>query len=379
MTAYSPSRQSDHSELREQSGRRSFMDRLLLAQTSVDYDVERRSEANLVECLLADDRTRVMLVNNGLVAVPKRARAAAPVALDCADDPAAPRPDASAPHGTVELAFAAPADVRAEFQHPGALFVYLGLDRETDPAAPYLALDITRAVDAPRNAAGDADHELGRSAVTFAQRALRDYDWVELRSFAPCASVRDAGLATSAVAVCTWHSQQRFCPACGAPVTPALAGWAQSCTNAADPGRLLFPRIEPAVITAIVDDDDRILLQHNTAWRERFCSVSAGFVEAGESLEHAVRREAHEEVGVELDEVRYLGSQPWPFPASIMLGFRAHANSTAIAVDHEEVASAQWYARDELARLVASGELELPGRASIARHMIEDWYGGPLG
>lgn len=356
-----------------------FMDRLLLAQTSIDYDVERRSEEGLIERLLADDRTRVMLVNNGLVAVPKRFGAAAPGALDCADDPAAPRPDAAAPTETVSLALVAPVDVRAEFHHPGALFVYLGLDRVTEPATAFIALDITRAVDAPRNAAADADHELGRSAVTFAQRALRDFDWVELRSFAPCASVRDAGLATSAVAVCTWHAQQRFCPACGAPVVPALSGWAQTCTNAADSGRLLFPRIEPAVITAIVDDDDRILLQHNTAWRERFCSVSAGFVEAGESLEHAVRRETREEVGIELDDVRYLGSQPWPFPASIMLGFRAHALTTNVAVDHEEVSSARWYTRDDLAQLVATGELELPGRASIARHMIEDWYGGPLG
>lgn len=135
---------------------------------------------------------------------------------------------------------------------------------------------------------------------------------------------------------------------------PALAGWAQACTNPTDADRLLFPRIEPAVITAIVDDEERILLQHNTAWRERFYSVSAGFVEAGESLEHAVRREAHEEVGVELDEVCYLGSQPWPFPASIMLGFRAHARTAEVAVDHEEVAAARWFTRKDLARAVAS-------------------------
>lgn len=160
---------------------------------------------------------------------------------------------------------------------------------------------------------------------------------------------------------------------------PALAGWAQACTNPADADRLLFPRIEPAVITAIVDDEERILLQHNTAWRERFYSVSAGFVEAGESLEHAVRREAHEEVGVELDEVCYLGSQPWPFPASIMLGFRAHARTAEVAVDHEEVAAARWFTREDLARAVASGEVELPGRASIARHMIESWYGAEIG
>lgn len=319
-----------------------FMDRLLLAQTTIDYDVDRRSEEGLIGRLLASDRTRVVIVDNGLVAVPKRFGSVTPAALDCTADPAAPRPDAEAPVGTVRLA-------------------------------------TVSAVDEPRNAAVGADHELGRSAVTFSQRALRDFDWVELRSFAPCASTHDAGLATSAVAICAWHSQQRFCPACGAPVRPALAGWAQACTNPADADRLLFPRIEPAVITAIVDDEERILLQHNTAWRERFYSVSAGFVEAGESLEHAVRREAHEEVGVELDEVCYLGSQPWPFPASIMLGFRAHARTAEVAVDHEEVAAARWFTREDLARAVASGEVELPGRASIARHMIESWYGGEIG
>lgn len=358
------------------------MDRLLLAQTTIDYDVARRGEEGFIDHLLADRRTRVMLVNNGLVAVPKRFGAAAPAAIDCTDDPAAPRPDAEVPAETVQLALLGAQDVQDEARHPGVLAVYLGLDRNVAPGeqpVPYLALDITRAVDAPRNAAADADHELGRSAITLVQRALRDFDWVELRSFAPVASTRDAGLATSAVAVCAWHAQQRFCPACGAPVRPALAGWAQVCTGADDADRLLFPRIEPAVITAIVDDADRILLQNNTAWPERFFSVSAGFVEAGESLEHAVRREALEEVGVELDEVRYLGSQPWPFPASIMLGFRAHARRADVTVDHDEVASARWFTRDDLARAVATGEVDLPGRASIARHMIEDWYGAELG
>lgn len=352
-----------------------FMAALPMSQTTIDYDVDRRGEEGLVDRLLQDDSARVVLVNNGLVAVPKRSSAAAPGALDCKDDPAAPRPDAEAPGGDVKLALLSAAEVRADACRPGCLVIYLGLDRTVQPAVPYLALDITRMSGAPRNSAEEADHEQGRSAVTFAQRALRDFDWVELRSLAPCASVRDAGLATSAVAVSTWHSQQRFCPACGHPVAPTLSGWAQTCTNPDDAGRLLFPRIEPAVITAIVDDADRILLQHNTAWRENFYSVSAGFVEAGESLEHAVRREAHEEVGAQIGEVRYLGSQSWPFPASIMLGFRAHATSTEVHVDHEEVASARWFTRAELAEAVAAGFVVLPGRASIARHLIEDWYG----
>lgn len=356
-----------------------FVERLPLAQTTIDYDVDRRGEEGLLDRLLADDRTRVVLVNRGLVAVPKHAAAAAPTALDCADDPAAPRPDAAAPTGEVALALLGSAEVRAEASRPGCLLIYLGIDRTEKPAVPYLALDITRAPDSAAPLSAGADHEQGASAVTLAQRALRDFDWVELRSLAPCASVRDAGLATSAVAVSTWHAHQRFCPACGHPVEPALAGWAQTCTGPDDGDRLLFPRIEPAVITVIVDDDDRVLLQHNAAWRPRFHSVSAGFVEAGESLEHAVRREAREEVGVELDEVGYLGSQSWPFPASIMLAFRARACGGEVRADGEEVSSVRWFTRSELAAAVARGEVELPGRASIARHMIEDWYGGPIG
>lgn len=356
-----------------------FVERLPLAQTTIDYDVDRRGEEGLLDRLLADDRTRVVLVNRGLVAVPKHAAAAAPTALDCADDPTAPRPDAAAPTGEVALALLGSAEVRAEASRPGCLLIYLGIDRSEKPAVPYLALDITRAPDSAAPLSAGADHEQGASAVTLAQRALRDFDWVELRSLAPCASVRDAGLATSAVAVSTWHAHQRFCPACGHPVEPALAGWAQTCTGPDDGDRLLFPRIEPAVITVIVDDGDRVLLQHNAAWRPRFHSVSAGFVEAGESLEHAVRREAREEVGVELDEVSYLGSQSWPFPASIMLAFRARACGGEVRADGEEVSSVRWFTRSELAAAVARGEVELPGRASIARHMIEGWYGGPIG
>lgn len=357
-----------------------FMDRLLLAQTTVDLDTARRGEEGLIERLLADGRTRAMLVNHGLVAVPKRTAGAAPGALASADDPGAPRPDAAAPTGPLALALLPAEAVRDGARCPGCLAIYLGLDRSD--GTPFIALDITRAAPAggaPAGARMHVDGDLGAPAHTpFAEAALSDFDWVELRSFAPCASARDAGLATNAVAVSAWHAGQRFCPVCGEPVAPALAGWAQVCTGASD-GRLLFPRIEPAVITAITDDEDRILLQNNAAWRRGFFSVSAGFVEAGESLEHAVRREAAEEVGVELGAVSYLGSQPWPFPSSLMLGFTARALTTEVAVDGDEVASARWFTRDELARAVSEGRVELPGRASIARHLIEHWYGSPLG
>jgi len=132
------------------------------------------------------------------------------------------------------------------------------------------------------------------------------------------------------------------------------------------------------VIMAITDDAGRILLGRQVRWPEKRYSCLAGFVEPGESLEAAVRREAWEEAGVVVGEVEYRGSQPWPFPASLMLGFRARAVSTEITVDGEELASAHWWTREELGLDVATGELLLPPAVSIARRLVEDWYGGPL-
>ena len=178
------------------------------------------------------------------------------------------------------------------------------------------------------------------------------FDWVDLRGFAPHSNAREAGQATSAITLSIWHSRQRFCPTCGAAVRPALAGWAQRCTNEADGNRVLFPRVEPAVITAIVDGHDRLLLQHNAAWKDsRLYSVSAGFVEAGENLEHACRREAMEETGIKLGEVRYLGSQTM---------------------------TARWVTRDEYTAELIAGRMAAPGRATIARYMIEEWLGREL-
>ena len=214
---------------------------------------------------------------------------------------------------------------------------------------------------------------------TLLQQAVTRFDWVDLRGFAPHANAREAGQATSAVTLSIWHSRQRFCPTCGAPVLPALAGWAQRCSNQADGNRILFPRVEPAVITAVVDGQDRLLLQHNAAWKDpNLYSVSAGFVEAGENLEHACRREAREETGIQLGEVRYLGSQPWPFPASLMMAFKAHAITTDVHVDGSETVTARWVTRDEYTAELIAGRMVAPGRATIARYMIEEWLGREL-
>ena len=130
------------------------------------------------------------------------------------------------------------------------------------------------------------------------------------------------------------------------------------------------------MIVAVVDDQDRLLLGGQATWGNRV-SVLAGFVEAGESLEQAIHREIGEEVDIGLAELTYFGSQPWPFPRSLMVGFFARARSTDICVDTDEIAHAEWYTRDGLQAKLDSGELGLPGRSSIASRLIQAWLDGP--
>ena len=186
---------------------------------------------------------------------------------------------------------------------------------------------------------------------------------------------RDAGLLTQAIALQNWHATHTHCPRCGALTRVAAAGHTRICVN---DGSEHFPRTDPAVIM-LVHDQTRILLARSAAWPPRRVSILAGFVEAGESLEQAVAREVWEEVGVRVRDLRYLGSQPWPLPRSLMLGFFARADDgQEPRVDGEEIMSARWYTREELAAHTASGELLLPGRVSIARQLIERWYGDEL-
>jgi NAD+ diphosphatase len=144
-----------------------------------------------------------------------------------------------------------------------------------------------------------------------------------------------------------------------------LAGWSRVCPNC---GREHFPRTDPAIIT-LVTHDDRALLARNPMWPRGFGSVLAGFVEPGESLEDAVRREVKEEVGLDALAVEYHSSQPWPFPASVMLGFTAEAADDALDPDPEEIADACFYTREEL----ANGAIGMPPPLSIARRLIDDW------
>jgi NAD+ diphosphatase len=128
----------------------------------------------------------------------------------------------------------------------------------------------------------------------------------------------------------------------------------------------------------VVDAEDRALLGRQPGWPEGRYSTLAGFVDPGESLENAVRREVAEEVGIEIGEVTYLGNQPWPFPASLMVGFFAEALTTEIEVDQEEISDARWFTREEMRAEAEAGTLLLPGGISISRTLVEIWYGGPL-
>jgi NAD+ diphosphatase len=173
-----------------------------------------------------------------------------------------------------------------------------------------------------------------------------------------------------------WHRRQRYCGCCGSPAAPSAAGHLRTCTNP-ECGTLLFPRIEPAVITLVetAAPPRRCLLARHRASKVGGYSMLAGFVEVGESLEDAVRREVREETGVTVGAVTYFGSQPWPFPAGLMVGFRATAAGEAIAVDGEEIAEARWFTRPELRDYAeATGRLGRPD--SIDRVMLTTWLAG---
>jgi NAD+ diphosphatase len=197
-----------------------------------------------------------------------------------------------------------------------------------------------------------------------------------LREIGAVLEDRDAGLVTHAVALANWHRVHRHCPRCAGTLRSEQGGHIRRCEVC---GRQQFPRTDPAVIMLVTDGHERCLLAHNAAThRERGYSTLAGFVEPGESLEQAVRREIGEEVGIDVGRVTYQGSQPWPLPASLMVGFFAEAETTAISVDGEEISDARWFTREELLAATQSGEVLLPGHISIARRLIERWYGGTL-
>ena len=187
---------------------------------------------------------------------------------------------------------------------------------------------------------------------------------------------RDGALLAYARALIYWHRRHRHCGDCGSPNASCAGGHLLECTNRACAAKT-FPRTDPAVIVLVESAGGaaaRCLLGRSPGWPPRMYSALAGFVEPGESLEEAVAREVREEAGVRVTGVRYHSSQPWPFPASLMLGFRARARGLAIDLDRQELEDARWFTRAELVDALDKKRIELPRRVSIAYRLVEDWF-----
>ncbi len=306
----------------------SFGSRLPLSRASIDRDHLSRPLG--VPALLTDPASRVIVLHR------RRVLLAGPGAIVLLPGSAAPAHE---------------------------LALYLGRAVEDEPDLPRGAPVLAVQVDDATAAALEADHPSG---------------WGDLLRLGAELSVRDAGLFTEALALANWHASYGYSPRTGNPSIPDAAGWIR---RDPDTGHELFPRTDPAIIVGITDDDDRLLLGSNALWEQNRFSLLAGFVEPGESLEAAVIREVFEESGVHVVDPVYKGSQPWPFPASLMIGFRARVapgGSTAGRPDGEEILELRWFSRDELAAANAAEEVRLPGSTSIARAIIDDWYGGEL-
>jgi len=202
-----------------------------------------------------------------------------------------------------------------------------------------------------------------------------DANFVILNEVVGILPAQDATLLAYARAMSIWHSNHLHCGRCGSPTKSTESGHSRTCSNS-QCGYRSFPRTDPAVIT-LVTDGKRCLLGRQAQWPAGMYSTIAGFVEPGETLEQTVRREVREETGIEVGDVRYIASQPWPFPSSIMLGFRGQALSTNIHRDDDELEDCRWFTRAELNsfgdRNDGGSGFKLPGRYSIARYLIEDW------
>jgi len=323
-----------------------FLSRLPLAQHRVDRDHARRADPDLWNALRADPGARLVVLHDGRALVEH------------------PRDEETGLVAPPRLALV-PFDHRLASLAAGEPH-YLGITTEARVDAPAGTAVASIAIDPALDGTGFAD-ELAD---------LADAGFTGLREVGELLSPLDAGLYVEALALDRWHAAHPYSPRSGAPARREHAGWVIS--DDAGSG-LVFPRTDPAVIVTIVDADDRILLGANREWTPRRYSLLAGFVEPGESFEAAVVREVYEESGARVVDPRYIGSQPWPFPASIMVGFtcRLHPDQSPddVRPDDDEIVDLRWFTREE----IANEATLLPGRLSIARAMIEEWYGGPLG
>ncbi|MEN0023549.1 MAG: NAD(+) diphosphatase [Microbacterium sp.] len=292
-------------------------------RASFDRAAELRVEAGVIERLRADDSTRVIAVRDG------RAR----IAGADLDEP--------------RLLRVAPSEIGE------ATWALLGRDAG--------GIVVLLAVLTPESDTVDT---------------TPDETWLGLRDLGARLGDEDSELLIEALALGGWLRDAPFCPRCGGGTELRQAGWSRHCLVC---GREHFPRTDPAVIVAVESaDGERLLLGANANWGGRMYSCFAGFTEAGESLETTVHRELAEEAGVRLASLHYVSSQPWPFPRSLMLGFRAVAlDETEVRPDGEEIIDVRWFTRDEIGTALAGeGPVGLPGPASIARALITAWYEG---
>jgi NAD+ diphosphatase len=301
----------------------SFLKRLPLSRFEVDRDYLARERPDLIDELRANPAARVLLILDG-------------GAMLKSDTELALLPFAEVPESEI--------------------LVYLGLtttSTDSEPAGtPVVAAQLT-------------------DPGPFA-----DAKWGNLRTVGTRLSDRDAGLLTEALGILNWHLSHRFSPRTGAPTRVEKGGWVRRDPES---NTEVFPRTDAAIIVGVLDADDRILLGSNALWESNRFSLLAGFVEPGESLEAAVIREIFEESGIWVADPVYLGSQPWPFPASLMLGFTAKVDldrTSTLTPDGAEILELRWFSRDELR--ASRGEILLPGPTSIAHAIIEEWFGEPI-
>jgi NAD+ diphosphatase len=249
-------------------------------------------------------------------------------------------------------------DLEGQLRHPAG-----------DAAQPRFSAALDLAPERPGHAAFLGVHDgVGHFALAADTLAELPPATLDLRSAAALWPPLAASVFAQARALLYWQQRNRHCGACGQPATLSRGGHCARCTHC---GLEHYPRTDPAVIVAVTDGE-RLLLGRQAGWPAGRWSVLAGFLEPGESLEQAVVREVWEEAGVRVGACTYAASQPWPFPASLMVGFHAHAEPQEPRLG-DELEAARWFGADELLALHATGEVKVSPKLSIARFLLEDW------